>query len=48
MRHWHEGLPRQVDTPGGINIPEILRLWSFAKGLDMVEFAKCVITFSVK
>lgn len=38
--HWHEGLPRQVDTPGGINIPEILRLWTFAKGLDMVEFGK--------
>lgn len=40
VRRWHEGLPRQVDTPGGINIPEILRLWTFAKGLDMVEFAK--------
>ncbi len=38
--HWHEGLPRQVDTPGGINIPEILRLWTYAKGLDMVEFGK--------
>jgi predicted aldo/keto reductase-like oxidoreductase len=38
--HWHEGLPRQVDTPGGINIPEILRLWTFAKGLDMVDFGK--------
>lgn len=40
VHHWHEGLPRQVDTPGGINIPEILRLWTFAKGLDMVEFGK--------
>ncbi|NOU36559.1 MAG: aldo/keto reductase [Kiritimatiellaceae bacterium] len=38
--HWHEGLPRQVDTPGEINIPEILRLWTYAKGLDMVEFGK--------
>jgi uncharacterized protein len=38
--HWHEGLPHQVDTPGEINIPEILRLWTYAKGLDMVEFAK--------
>jgi len=37
---WHKGLPLQVDTPGGINIPEILRLWTFAKGLDMVEFGK--------
>lgn len=40
MQNWHQGLPRQVDTPGGINIPEILRLWNFAKGLDMIEFAK--------
>ncbi len=40
VHHWHEDLPRQVDTPGGLNIPEILRLWTFAKGLDMVEFGK--------
>jgi predicted aldo/keto reductase-like oxidoreductase len=38
--HWHEGLPRQVDTPGEINIPEILRLWTYAKGLDMIAFGK--------
>jgi uncharacterized protein len=37
---WHRGLPRQLDTPGGINIPEILRLWTLAKGLDMVAFGK--------
>jgi len=40
VHHWHEGLPRQIDTPGGLNIPEILRLWTFATGLDMVEFGK--------
>ncbi len=40
VHHWHEGLPRQIDTPGEINIPEILRLWTFAKGLDMVKFGK--------
>jgi predicted aldo/keto reductase-like oxidoreductase len=40
VHHWHEGLPRQVDTPGELNIPEILRLWTYAKGLDMVEFGK--------
>jgi len=39
-QHWHEGLPRWQDTPGEINIPEILRLWTFAKGLDMVAFGK--------
>ena len=38
--HWHAGLPRQVDTPGEINIPEILRLWTYAKGLDMIDFGK--------
>ncbi|MBI9019864.1 MAG: aldo/keto reductase [Verrucomicrobia bacterium] len=40
MHHWHEGLPRQVDTPGELNIPEILRLWTYAKGLDLVAFGK--------
>ncbi len=40
VHHWHEGLPRWQDTPGGINIPEILRLWTYAKGLDMTEFGK--------
>ncbi|MGE4489864.1 MAG: aldo/keto reductase [Kiritimatiellales bacterium] len=37
---WHKGLPRHLDTPGDINIPEILRLWTYAKGLDMVDFGK--------
>jgi predicted aldo/keto reductase-like oxidoreductase len=37
---WHEGLPKWEDVPGGINIWEILRLWNFAKALDMVAFAK--------
>jgi len=40
VHDWHKGLPRQVDTPGEINIPEILRLWTYAKGLDMVDFGK--------
>ena len=40
VQGWHKGLPLQVDTPGEINIPEILRLWTYAKGLDMVEFCK--------
>lgn len=37
---WHEGLPHPDDVPGEINIAEILRLWTFAKGLDLVEFGK--------
>jgi predicted aldo/keto reductase-like oxidoreductase len=40
VHHWHEGLPRQADTPGELNLPEILRLWTFAQGLGMVAFAK--------
>ncbi len=40
VHHWHEGLPRWQETPGEINIPEILRLWTFAKGLDMTAFGR--------
>ncbi len=40
MRHWHEGLPFYLDTPGEINVREILRLWTFDKGLGLREFAK--------
>jgi hypothetical protein len=40
VHHWHEGLPRWQDTPSEINIPEILRLWTYAKSLDMVAFGK--------
>jgi len=37
---WQEGIPKWEDVPGEINIWEILRLWNFAKALDMVEFGK--------
>jgi len=40
MMHWHEGLPHYTDTPGNINVREILRLWTFYKGLDLLEFAR--------
>lgn len=40
MARWHEGLPEYLDVPGQINIKEVLRLWTHAKGLDMVEWAK--------
>lgn len=32
--------PNYVDVPGEINLQEILRLWSFAKSLDLTEWAK--------
>jgi len=40
VHHWHEGLPHYTETPGNINVKEILRLWTFWKGLDLLELAK--------
>ena len=37
---WFEGLPQYVDVPGQINILEILRLWTYAKSLDLVAWGK--------
>jgi uncharacterized protein len=39
-RHWHENLPQYAAVPGEINVLEILRLWSFAKSLDLTQWAK--------
>lgn len=39
-RGWWEGIPEYTETPGQINLVEILRLWTLAKGLDLVEFGK--------
>jgi len=38
--HWWEGLPDYTECPGEINMVEILRLWTYAKGLDLVEWGK--------
>jgi predicted aldo/keto reductase-like oxidoreductase len=37
---WFEGLPQYVDVPGEINVLEILRLWTFAKSLDLIAWGK--------
>jgi predicted aldo/keto reductase-like oxidoreductase len=37
---WFEGLPEYVDVPGQVNLLEILRLWTFAKSLDLVAWGK--------
>ena len=41
---WHRtyaaGIPTQDRCPGGIHVREILRLFTWAKAMDMVEFAK--------
>jgi predicted aldo/keto reductase-like oxidoreductase len=38
--HWSEGLPEYTDAPQNVNIIEILRLWTYAKSLDLVEWGK--------
>jgi hypothetical protein len=37
---WAEGLPEYVNVPGEINVLEILRLWTYAKSLDLVAWGK--------
>jgi hypothetical protein len=37
---WPEGLPNYHDVPGEINVSEILRLWTYARPLDLVPWAK--------
>ena len=39
-RQWFAGLPHYVDVPGEINITEILRLWTYAKSLDLTAWGK--------
>lgn len=40
MQNWPAGLPEYIDTPGQVNITEILRLWTYAKALDLVDWGK--------
>ena len=37
---WFEGLPEYFDVPGQVNVSEILRLWTYAKSLDLVAWGK--------
>ena len=37
---WFEGLPEYNRAPGEINLLEILRLWTYAKSLDLVGLGK--------
>ncbi len=37
---WSEGIPEYYDVPGQINLREILRLWTYAKSLDLIDWAK--------
>jgi uncharacterized protein len=37
---WFEGLPDYVRVPGEVNVTEILRLWTYAKSLDLIAWGK--------
>jgi hypothetical protein len=37
---WSEGLPEYEAVPGGVNLQEILRLWTYAKPLGLEEWAR--------
>ena len=37
---WFNGVPSYLDVPGQINVNEILRLWTYAKALDLVDWGK--------
>ena len=39
-RHWADGLPTWENIPGQVNLHEIVRLWNYAKSLDLVAFAR--------
>lgn len=39
-RRWQEGIPEYVDVPGSVNVKEILRLWTYAKSLDLVGWGR--------
>lgn len=39
-RRWWSGLPEYFQTPGEVNVVEILRLWTYAKPLELAEWAK--------
>lgn len=37
---WSDGVPAYGELPGEVNLQEILRLWTYAKGLDLVDWGK--------
>jgi hypothetical protein len=37
---WMHALPAYVDVPGEVNVQEIVRLWHFAKGLDLTDWGR--------
>lgn len=39
-QQWSEGIPEFFHFPGNINVLEIIRLWTYAKSLDLVKWGK--------
>lgn len=37
---WYENVPEYLDVPGSINVLEIMRLWTYSKSLDLVDWGK--------
>ncbi|MDQ8200753.1 aldo/keto reductase [Pelagicoccus enzymogenes] len=37
---WWKGIPEWEELPGGVNVKEIMRLYTYAKALDIVEWGK--------
>ena len=37
---WFENIPEYIDVPGQINVLEIIRLWTYAKSLVLVDWGK--------
>lgn len=38
--NWSKGIPNYDEVPGSVNVLEILRLWTYAKPLDLIGWAK--------
>jgi predicted aldo/keto reductase-like oxidoreductase len=39
-QEWDRDLPNYQDVPGEVNVQEIVRLWHFAKALDLTDWAR--------
>jgi predicted aldo/keto reductase-like oxidoreductase len=40
VQRWSQDLPNYFDVPGDVNVQEILRLYTYARGLDLTEWGK--------
>ena len=39
-KSWHQGIPDWRELPDKINVKDIVRLWTWAKALDLTEFGR--------